>query len=250
MIVKITFLIVTSLIMYAPHIKNQLYNKYNSIFFYNKGFILHNSSGIVVDVIIITKKGVFYILKKYLVSIIVSVMMFAFIVSPIANAQVSPNISEEQQIDEVADQLKFIWEEASIRDESGNIIGIDIEKIENKYGPSTSQDQEALEAIVNFNLANGSALDTDLIYDNDQSGLITPFNAAVDACMGKKVKDYFGVFILPSTLTLIFQWINEGNYISAAKKLLELGVKGNIYVIAGTMGAFLIECNYEQGGWY
>lgn len=91
--------------------------------------------------------------NKYLTSIVVSVLTFALVVSLMAQVVKAEEIikeQEEQEIQEFAEQLKFVWEEASIKNESGKIIGFDIEKMENTYGQS--EDPEALEAIVNFKM--------------------------------------------------------------------------------------------------
>lgn len=189
---------------------------------------------------------------KNLVSIIVAVMMCAFLVSPIgnvANAKVISNISEEQRIDEVAEQLKFIWEEASVKDEEGKIIGIDIEKIENKYGAaSTIEDQQALEDIINFNLTKGGSISEGIV-DLDQSGQIMPLNAAVDACVNSKVAEYFGTFLSPAAFTVLFQMLHRGEYTDAAKHLIKFGVKGNVFVIAGSLTSILWHCLNNQDDW-
>ncbi|MFC9541461.1 hypothetical protein ACFTQ7_16520 [Lysinibacillus sp. NPDC056959] len=175
-------------------------------------------------------------------------MMYAFIVSPIANAQESPFTTEEQRIEEVEEQLKFIWEEASIKDGSGKIIGIDLEKIENKYGPSTVEDQKAVEDIIDFNLSKGGALNEG-INNKDQSGIIVAYNVAVDRCVNSKVADYFGAFLAPSAWTLLYQMLNEGKYKDAAKHLINFGVKGNVFVIAGSLTSILWHCLNNQEDW-
>ncbi|QPR66904.1 hypothetical protein I6G82_16680 [Lysinibacillus macroides] len=186
--------------------------------------------------------------SKYLASIVVSVLTFTLVVSPIAQVVKAEEIikeQEEQEIQEFAEQLKFVWEEASIKDESGKIIGFDIEKMENTYGQS--EDPEALEAIVNFNLENEKTSNEN--FNNSKDGLIVTYTAAVDRCVEKEIGNYFGSFLGPAAWTAVLQLMYKGDYTEAAKKLIKLGIKGNVFVIAGTLGHILVSCIYEEEGW-
>lgn len=195
--------------------------------------------------------------SKYVAPISVSVLTFAFLTSPIAAVANAKEINqveqqeqqEEKQIEEFAEILKFVWEEASIKDDKGEIIGFDIEKIENTYGPSSSEDQEALEDIINFNLENEKSSDETYNNIKDNSGLITTYTAAVDKCVNKEVADYFGSFLGPAAFTAILQLMYNGDYTEAAKKLIKIGVKGNVLSIAGTLSYILVSCIWKEEGW-
>lgn len=184
--------------------------------------------------------------KKYFALIIVSVFVLSFVVNPlgqVVNAEMIETETEtdEELVAEIAEKLEFIWEEASIKDQSGKIIGFDVEKLKNKYG-ATSEDLEAIEAIQLVTELN-------LQDSNLDKNVITPFSAAVDKCTSKKVSSYFGAILAPAVWSAIYELMWEGEYTEAAKRLGKIGVRGNVFAIAGSLTAILLSCIHQEEGW-
>ena len=109
-------------------------------------------------------------------------------------------VSAKEHLDakEVAEQLEFIFEEAAIKDINDKIIGLDIEMIEEKYGPGAELQQlkEEMNAI-------GMLQDRHTVKELESEKLITP-NALVieydEACL----KSEFTSFIANYGINLAF----------------------------------------------
>ncbi|PKE05745.1 hypothetical protein CW676_12130 [Macrococcoides caseolyticum] len=77
-------------------------------------------------------------MKKFSLILTCFALIISFVALPV-NAQVV-NSPSQQEIDKAASMLKFIYEEASTKDQYGNIIDMDVNKISAKYGNSQELD--------------------------------------------------------------------------------------------------------------
>lgn len=174
-------------------------------------------------------------MKKMLKSGIMFIMLFSLFAGSLSGVAKAAETTEpdEQQVEELANQMEFIFEKALIRDENGNPTGIDVQMIEDKYGSSPELDYLKLQ----------------IAADNNTSGTITTMDAALDKCINKKVKNGFGEYLKVSTYTTIIDYITSGNYSLAAKRLLKLGVRGNAAGLVAQLTYYYTSCMYSVHGW-
>lgn len=190
--------------------------------------------------------------KKVVISFITSVFVLSLFVSPlgqVASAKNLENELDEELVTDVAEKLEFIWEEASIKDKTGKIIGFDLEKIESEYGASNSEDQQFIDLINAFNAENNNSKLGNYKVNLGSNGGISLLSGDLDGCLNKKISDYFGSFLAPAALAAIYQLLWDGEYTEAAKRLIKLGVKGNVFAIAGSLSVMFATCLVSEEGW-
>ena len=180
---------------------------------------------------------------QYLLILTLSFTLFvSFSFSSVAQAQDNVDkTASEEEVEQLAEDLEFLFEEAAIKDEHGLVIGYDFDLLEERFG--SSADIELLKGIV-----NGTA-DCNCEVEEEQEPVFAPMDAGVDRCIEKKLKKNYGEFIKVSTYTTLVGYITSGKYKSAAKKLLDIGVKGNAVSLVGTLSYYLASCVYEVNGW-
>lgn len=172
---------------------------------------------------------------KTIVSMALVLALFATSFSGLANAQ-EINNEEEKAVQEVAAQLKFVVEEASIKDKHGRIVDIDIDMIANKYGSSEELEQ----------------LRQEIQRVNTPSGYEDPFKQeteAVDNCIERKLIANYKEVLSVSFLGSIIANIADKQYELAARKMIKLGVKGNLVSLAAQLAWYLGSCLWEEEGW-
>lgn len=177
--------------------------------------------------------------KSFMLMIVFTLVMLQF--SGIASAT-QANVSltdEEKEIEELAEKLEFMFEEAIISDGEGGVT-LDFDKIEEKYG--SSQDLEALKIEVES---------TDITCEVDEGDLVTTAAAkgsdAVNKCMNDKIKNNWKDFIGVAAFATAIDYAISGDYTSAAKKLVKAGVRGNVVSIAGTLAWYFSSCLVTHG---
>ncbi|MBT2602820.1 hypothetical protein J7E55_07100 [Bacillus sp. ISL-53] len=67
-------------------------------------------------------------------------------------------------------------------------------------------------------------------------------NAAVDRCVEKKIKSEYGDIITGAALGAIADYIHDGNYKLAAKKVIAVGLRGSVVGIAIDLSILLAKC--------
>lgn len=187
--------------------------------------------------------------------------------STFTNAQTNNSTDfTEAEVTDLAEKLEFIYEEATIKDEEGRPISIDVDKVEAKYGPSSElsairEMQEARETSQNLNKDNeittGEPFDIGLPFnpinnEKDFKNLEDPITVqteAVDNCIQDKIVDEWNATFSIAGWTTFFTWIYDGQYDKAAKKLLRVGVKGNLAGIGATIMYFYTSCLWSEEGW-
>ena len=179
-------------------------------------------------------------MKNYFKVFLCFVLTFALIGPAFAKGVKAQEImdNEAREVEELAEKLQFIFEEAAIKDEAGNITGINIKIIEAEYGKSPE-----LEA-----LKNQIKKDT-LLKESGSNNPILPNDPVLDRCLENKIKNGFKEVLSIATYTTIIEWIKNGEYTLAAKKLISVGVKGNAVGIGATLLYYMTSCLYEHKGW-
>lgn len=161
------------------------------------------------------------------------VLVLVLIVSSFSEVSSAQRLTEqeEKEVEELAEKLKFVFEEATLKDINGQIISIDINKIEEKYGsiPELEQLKEEIERAKNI----GKSGSTVTLYSN---------NPAANQCLKDKIANGFTEIISANTYSTILTWLWDGEYTLAAKKLISIGVKGNAAGVAGTLLWYMTTC--------
>lgn len=139
----------------------------------------------------------------------------------------------EEDIAELAAALEFMMEEAAIVDKFGNISGLDLDMIEDEFGSSAELDRLRLELAV----------------PPRDFGFVDPDDAVLDRCLEKKIKNGFGEIITGAVLVTILEFLNQKQYGKAAKKILSIGFKGNLFGITATLAVYMLQCIKKHKGW-
>ncbi|QXE02775.1 hypothetical protein [Terribacillus sp. DMT04] len=187
-------------------------------------------------------------------SLVTVVALFTCLLAPFSVAAKSSESSEsleEEKVKAAAEQIKFVAEEATIKDSNGNIIGLDIEKIEQKYGSSPvlekiKKDQQAtVQDIKNPKLDSQQCAFSSTFSTFSTSGVIMPIGFH-DMEEFECVQDGFSSFfvdLVPTTvLTTAYQYFLDKNYTGTARALLKAGAKGSIWGIAGSLTWVALKC--------
>ncbi|MED3804959.1 hypothetical protein P4562_24100 [Lysinibacillus xylanilyticus] len=178
-------------------------------------------------------------MKSRLTKVITSLLVFSLVISAfsptiLAKSKADNTNFNEQEVQELAEALEFVFEQAMIEDEFGEAVGLDFEKIEEKYGNSYD-----LEKVEN-NIEKGK-----------NEVIITARNAGLDRCIERKIKDYFTAedFIPTAVISSVIALVMEKEYTSAALKLLKAGAKGNAAGIAASLGSIFFTCLWQESTW-
>lgn len=179
-------------------------------------------------------------MKNYLKVLLSFVLAFALIGPAFAQGVKAQELGEKEakEIEELAEKLKFIFEEAAMKDESGNVVGINFKMIEAEYGKSPE-----LEI-----LKNQIKKDT-LLKESNGKDFIVPNDPVLDRCLENKIKNGFKEVLSISTYITVIEWVKAGEYTLAAKKLISVGIKGNAVGISATLLYYMMSCLHEHKGW-
>ena len=167
-------------------------------------------------------------------SIGIGFIMPSFSVSAATNISVQ-SLEEEKQINELAEQLKFLNEEALVIQNGERVF--DFNKIENKYGA---------------NYANNLKNDIVMIEEINDAKAKNPFHrykrSAWTDCMIDAIKDHFGVAAVTAALEGgLWAYLQKKAYKEAAKLLVKFAVGSNAVGLAGTLVYYGGKCTYQHG---
>lgn len=169
-------------------------------------------------------------LTKVIASLLVpSLVISALSPTTLAKSKKANTEFDEQQVQELAEALEFVFEQAIVVNEFGQTVGLDFEKIEGKYGisPYLAKVEKAIE-------------------ESKNEVVTTTRTAAVDRCLN----NYFTAEdFLPTTVINSIALILEKNYTSAALKIIKAGVKGNVAGITVSLVPFFFTCLWQQERW-
>ncbi|EJR48096.1 MULTISPECIES: hypothetical protein [Bacillus] len=167
-------------------------------------------------------------------SIGIGFVMPSFSVSAATNISVQ-SLEEDKQINELAEQLKFLNEEALVIQNGERVF--DFNKIENKYGA---------------NYANNLKNDIVMIEEMNDAKAKNPFHrykrSAWTDCMIDAIKDHFGVAAVTAALEGgLWAYLQKKAYKEAAKLLVKFAVGSNAVGLAGTLVYYGGKCTYQHG---
>ncbi len=176
-------------------------------------------------------------MKNYLKLLLSFTLVFALIGTAFTQVTKAQEISNQEanEVAELAGKLEYIFEEATLKDGNGQIISIDINKIEEKYGsmPELELLKEEIERVKD-------------IEKSGSIGVLNSSNPEANKCLKDKLAKNYGDLLSVATYTTILTWIWEGEYTLAAKKLLSVGIRGNAMGIAATLLWFMTTCINEH----
>lgn len=167
-------------------------------------------------------------------SIGIGFVMPSFSVSAATNISIQ-SLEEDKQINELAEQLKFLNEEALVIQNGERVF--DFNKIENKYGA---------------NYANNLKNDIVMIEEMNDAKAKNPFHrykrSAWTDCMIDAIKDHFGVAAVTAALEGgLWAYLQKKAYKEAAKLLVKFAVGSNAVGLAGTLVYYGGKCTYQHG---
>ncbi|MCC2249000.1 hypothetical protein JUJ52_03380 [Virgibacillus sp. AGTR] len=162
-------------------------------------------------------------MKRILISCLTLMTVFAILTTyfaPVAQAQTT----EVKEVNELAEILKFIHEEATVKGSNGEIVSIDVEMIEEKYGEDPVLEDLKLEIQKKNNLQT----------NKDQTNIspraiIPPHDVK---CIQKEMSEWAGGFVPTTVISSVWSYVIDGKYYKAAKKLIRAGVKGSVVGLA------------------
>lgn len=171
---------------------------------------------------------------KFAAILITFVLLLSFVSPSFVAAKETESFNEE--VEELAQILEFVFEEAAIIDSSGNIIDLDFEKIESKYGedPKLRQLQREMKpttTLAGFNYKTISRPNSD--YAN--------------ACLNKKIKNNWKETLALANIGAIIDYALQKEFGKAAASLVKAGVRSNLIGISATLALYTGQCIVKAG---
>lgn len=181
-------------------------------------------------------------LKRF-IAIVIVVALFTTTFTPIASAKQIENErqklsqeltkTEEKEAQKLADDLEYIFEETSIKDENGNLIGFQEDKLVERFG-ETEDLKEFMEISRVFTQE-----------PNNNGIAVLSRQDDVNNCFNKKVKKEYKSIVTGAIIDEIWVAVITGAFVTAGKKLIKLGVKGSAVGIAATLMGMLYSCTKD-----
>ncbi|MEC2922194.1 hypothetical protein WAG12_06230 [Bacillus cereus] len=174
-------------------------------------------------------------MKKYFL-VCLSFLMFFSVLGTSHLVQAEDNV-DSQKVKELAEVLEFIDTKATKKDSQGNIIAMNFDLIEEKYGEMAEIKALKEQAqSLNDEFSISEEIPSDVAYASNivlrqREQWIRMHNA----CLKRELTNSYKEFISVSTITTLVQWIQNGQYTKAAKKLISLGVRGNVVALGATI---------------
>lgn len=169
-------------------------------------------------------------LKKRMEKTFLLLISFSLLISIFAPSLVGAqeSISYNEEVEELADALEYMVDEVANRDQTGDLISIDIDKIESMFADNPEMQKVFAEARLEC--------------ENDDMQLQGP---ALDNCLMKKIQNGWKDAIGIGAIATAIDYMTQGKYIPAAKKLITAGIRGNAITVAATLTYWLGACLIE-----
>lgn len=150
-----------------------------------------------------------------------AIIQLSFVAAPTAvSAAEATYEPTEAEIEEVADLIQFMYEEAATTDLEGNIISLDFDVLKSSFG--NSEELEEIEAIT---------LEAQSVVV--QPGEFTT-SQTFTQCMSTAFRDQFGVTVSTSVFAAVGAYLRAGSWKAAAKAIIAvMGAKPALAVVAG-----------------
>jgi hypothetical protein len=188
-----------------------------------------------------------YFLRKTIL-LTLSFLLVCSVLSPFALAKEESIKSEQEEIEELAEALEFIYDEAATLDDHGNIIDLDFEKIEKEFGT----DSELTELKELFKQLEKDNKQRNYTLANPLAGDITPMHHLdntpnFDRCMNSKVRSEFTTAISVFAVATFLEALKHKEFTKAATTLIKAGIKGSPIGIAATLAVLSAQCLAQEG---
>ncbi|KAB2335099.1 hypothetical protein [Bacillus mesophilum] len=144
----------------------------------------------------------------------------------------------EEDVEELANVLKVVYEEAVIKDEYGNTVGIDVEKLREEFG-----DIEEFAGLEDEIIASCQTKDSNIIQPMHH----TEYHDNMNKCVNEGIVDNFGPLVTGAALAGIVDAILDKQYTTAAKKIISAGFRGSVVGTGVTLATMFIGCMIEHG---
>jgi len=143
--------------------------------------------------------------------------------------------SDLNKEEELAGKMEVFFEEVVIKNDTGDPVGIDKNKLEKEFGDDPEFD--SLQKMIAEE-------------DNDIQPMINPSGptgkgAEMRRCQDKKIVQEWKGYLTGSVISNIIDAMMSGNYKKGAKLLIKNGVKGSVPGIASTLAIHWYECYQE-----
>jgi hypothetical protein len=157
---------------------------------------------------------------------------------------------QEKEIEKLAKELEFIWGQASIKDELGNIVDFDLEMIQNEFGNNydltmlkelTDENDFIIENPRNKDINKISSF---VIFEPKSSLAITKSlaNDNINNCVNEAIYNEYKVYFSSAGIATIVQALFDGNFKFVASKIIKLGVKTNAVGLVAWLAYVRIIC--------
>lgn len=169
--------------------------------------------------------------KKSIIFLSILFLLSVGIVTPVAQAQVMTK--ENEQVEQLADDLEFLMEEAAIYDSHGNLINFDFEKLEAKFG--LLPEFELLEEEINTSLNSYNSASYEV--------MAMAKNHSWKSCMWDALKDHFGVTMVNLAINGgLWKYVEKKAYKEAARLLIKIGIGGNVVGLSAILIYYSAKC--------
>ena len=174
-------------------------------------------------------------MKKISIILLVLITFVGFF-SPNFTSVAEAHAEEKEQVKELAEALEFIFEDAAVKDQNGDIVFFDIEMIEGKYGdyPGYKDLKSKLEVKNNNNLNKSSEINVVA-----PRMIIPPTDLT---CIQEEMNNWANGFIPSTVIGTIYGYMYDGEYTKAARKLIRSGVKGSVVGVATQLSIVWWRC--------
>ncbi|WP_197715128.1 hypothetical protein [Priestia endophytica] len=183
------------------------------------------------------------IFKKGFLSLLALMLIFLS-VGPSASAVSMSKSEESEQVDELAEDLEFLMEEAAIYDSENNVVGFHFDKLEDRFGEveELKMLQQEIES------SSCELVETTTTENNSVQPLAA--KKTWKGCMIDSLKDHFGVAIIEVAMTGgLWAYLEQKAYKEAAKLLIKIGVGGNVIGLAAFLTYYSAKCLEGVGPW-
>ncbi|AWG44735.1 hypothetical protein [Priestia filamentosa] len=181
--------------------------------------------------------------KKGFLSLLALMLVFLS-VGPSASAVSMSKSEENEQVDELAEDLEFLMEEAAIYDSENNVVGFHFDKLEDRFGEveELKMLQQEIES------SSCELVETTTTETNSVQPLAA--KKTWKGCMIDSLKDHFGVAIIEVAMTGgLWAYLEQKAYKEAAKLLIKIGVGGNVIGLAAFLTYYSAKCLEGVGPW-